>query len=226
MKPGITIIYLFLLPITFLQCTQTKRVMNNKDGNMVTTLVIFPTHSEVDVIETRDKRVKSEALSEEAANEINAQLVKYIPSNINTKYLECDSQLQKEIANSNIKLIKAVKTALNPDKVVVPDFLLHVLDSLGENYGLFLYHGGFTRSYGNITTEYTRRKIIGVASLGFYNTEPNSTYSIMIGILIDKKRKKISMYKELFWRNRDPNEEVVIRSQVRDIILTYFQTSN
>ena len=45
----------------------------------------------------------------------------------------------------------------------------------------------------------------------------------MIGVLVDRKRNRISMYKELYWRNRNPSEELVIRTQIRDIILTYFE---
>lgn len=190
---------------------------------MIKDLIVFPPYSIIDVIETRDKRMRSEAFSQKAENEIKNHLVKYIPSSINSKYLECDSSLKEKIIIANMKLIKTVKGSLVPGKVAVDGYLTELLDSLDNNYGLFLFHVGFTRTKENLKNEYIRRKELGLVSLGFYNTEPNSTYSIMIGILVDKQRKRISMYKELYWRNRNPNEEVVIRTQVRDIILSYFQ---
>ena len=223
MKNLITYIFIFVLTMPLLQCAPNKRIISNKDTNSITNLVIFPNYSKIDVIESRDKRIRSDAFSKDSENEIRNQLAMYIPSNVSTKYMECDSTLEEEIINANIQLIKRVKSSFTPGKAAVPEYLLNVLDSLGENYGLFLFHGGFTRSEKNFKTEYIRRKVIGVASLGFYNTEPNSTYSVMIGILIDKQRKRVSMYKELYWQNRNPNEEVVIRPQVRDIILSYFQ---
>lgn len=222
MKNTITYIFIFVLSMALLQCSTNRRVISNKDSTKITNLIVFPNYSKIDVIESNDKRIRSDAFSQESENEIRNQLAKYIPSHVSTKYLECNSNLEEEIINANIKLIKSVKGAMTPEKVSIPEYLLNVLDSLGENYGLFLYHGGFTRSEENLKTEYFKRKVIGIASLGIYNTEPNRTYSVMIGILIDKQRKRVSMYKEIYWRNRNPNEEVVIRPQVRDIILSYF----
>ncbi|MEO6454795.1 MAG: hypothetical protein ABIN97_12015 [Ginsengibacter sp.] len=226
MKLKFSYIYLFLLPIFFWECSPGKRTFNNKDGSSIGTLLIFPNYSNIKVIEIGDKQVRSESFSQDAENEIRGQLIKYIPSTVKTKYLECNDKLGEEIVNSNIHLIRAVKGSSFPSKVNAPKFLLNILDSLGENYGLFIFQSGFTRTLENLKKQYFKRKTIEIASLGIYDTEPNSSYSIMIGVIVDKKRGKVSMYKELYWRNRNPNEEVVIRSQVRDIILSYFQTSN
>ena len=217
---------LIFLPIVFLECSPPKKALSNKDSNLVQNLLIFPTYSKISVIEKGDKRVKSESFSGEAESEIKTQLINYIPSAVTKKFLESDSTLKENINTSGIKLIKSLKASLSPRKVEVPGFLLNILDSLDQDYGLLIVQDGFTRTSGNLKTQYIKRKEIALATLGFYNTEPNSSYSVMIGVLIDKKRKQISLYKELYWRNKEPNDKFVIRSQIRDIILYYFQTPN
>lgn len=192
---------------------------------MVQRLLVFPVHSQIDIIERRDKRMVSDRFSAESETEIQNQLNHYIPSGIHTAYLNCESKLDEDMRNAGMQLVKAVKRAAFPKKVEPPALLLKMLDSLKEDYGLFVFHAGFTRTPANFRNEYARRQTIAAASLGLYNTEPNETYSVMIGIIINKEAKRVSMYKELYWRNRDPNETVVIRSQIRDIILSYFQSS-
>lgn len=225
MNQKLTYFYFVFIAISFLQCTQPKRAMSNKDGHLIENLVIFPIYSKIDIIENQDKRITSEIFSSDAEIKIKNQLEKYIPSNINKNFLAGQIELEEQIIKSNVQLIKTYKGAIFQKTVEVPEFLLNILDSLGKDYSLFIFHRGFTRTPENLKTQYIKRRTAALASLGFYDTEPNSAYSVMIGVLIDKKRKRISMYKELYWRNRNPNEEVVIRSQIRDLILGYFQNS-
>ena len=225
MKQGAVYFYCVLMSMSFLQCHRPRLAMSRKDGHLVKQLLIFPVHSQIDIIEQRDKRVVSGIFSAASETGIKKELDHYIPSGIHTAYLNCGGKQEEEIRNAGIQLVKTVKRAAFVKKVEPPDLLLKMLDSLKEDYGLLVFHGGFTRTSSNFRTEYARRRTLAVASLGLYNTEPNETYSVMIGMVINKRTKRVSLYKELYWRNRDPNETVVIRSQIRDIILSYFQAS-
>lgn len=226
MKLQVSVICLLLIGVIFSQCNPSRRIFNEKDSYLVNRLLVFPVHSQIAVIEKGDKKTNDENLSSEAETEIKDQLKKFIPVSLSTNYLECKKEKKEEIIQSIIQLIKTTKSAISPQYVRVPDMLLNVLDSLGENYGLLIFQEGFTRTQKNLMNQQIKRRAIAYASLGIYDTTPNESYSVMIGVLIDKKNNRLSMYKELYFRNRDPNEEVVIRSQIRDIILSYFQDSN
>ncbi len=197
--------------------------MSKGDGELIKSLVIFPVYSKIQVIEKGDQLITSESFSYNAEVEIKNKLAVYIPSQVNRRFFACEKELEEELIKTNAQLIRTSQKALLLSKVEIPEVLLNLLDSLGEDYGLFIFHRGFTRTPENLKTQYIKRRTAATASLGIYDTEPNSAYSIMIGLLIDKKRKRISMYKELYWRNRNPNDEFVIRAQIRDLILGYFQ---
>ena len=119
-------------------------------------------------------------------------------------------------------MIKSVRKSVFPIRAKIPDLLLHIIDSLGHDYGLLIIQDGFTRTPANYRNQTIKRTALTATSLGLYNTTPNLSYAVMIGILIDKKRRDVSLYKELYWRNKDPNDENVIRAQIREILLYYF----
>ncbi len=215
---------LLCLPALFTQCAINKRVVSNKDSNLVDSLLIIPVYSNISIVTKGDKVATSEMFSIDAEDLIEKQLKKYIPTTVSTKYLEQNDPLKPAVIPAYMKLIKSIKISLMPDSVKVPEEILIALDSLHQNYALFVYQYGFTRTVENFKNQYIKRRAINVTTLGIYNTVPNSSYSTMIAVLVDKNRKKISMYKELYWRNKNPIDEVVIGTQLRDIILTYFNS--
>ena len=223
MKTSSCIFLISIIATSFIQCAAHKRAIINKNSSPVTSILIFPICSQIDVVEKKDQKIRSETLSSASEAAIKKHLDKYIPEDVKKYYFECNEQHQVEIINTNFQLIKSVKRAVVIKNTKVPEYLLEILDSMKEDYGLFIFHEGFTRTQVNLEKEYTRRYMLGFETAGFYRTEPNAAYSVMIGLLIDRKKRQVAMYKELYWRNRDPNEEVVVRSQVRDIILWYYQ---
>jgi hypothetical protein len=224
-------LFLFFLPLALLSCTSPKKMARgteiiSKNQDSVQNLLIFPTCSYIEVIEKRDTRVNSYRFSSEAENEIYNRLVEFLPASLDKQFMQNDSLLRESIASSGIRLIKSLKKSFNAQKARVPDYLLQVLNAQGQDYGLLILQVGFTRTPDNYKKEYIRRQDLGWTTLGIYTTEPNSSYSTMFGLLIDKKRKRVVKYKELSWRNKDPNDKYIIRTQVRDIILTSFQLGN
>jgi hypothetical protein len=213
---------LFILAI-FPGCSGSKNFVHSGDTQAIKSLLIFPVYSQIEVIENRDKRIKSDFFSSGAEAQIYKELEKYIPSDVRKIYPEFNDDLEPGIINSTIKLSRTARSSLSPKSVKIPALLLQVLDSLHEDYGLIILQAGFTRTRENEKIQYMRRRTTAFATLGFFDTEPNKSYSVMSGIILDRRNKKLLMYKELGFPNRNPNEEVVIRTQLRDIILSCFQ---
>ena len=204
-------------------CSTTQQAFRNNYNDWNSKVLILPAYANIQVIETGNKLKRSKSASEESATEISAQERKYIPSSVQAKYVEPDAKLLEEIANSGMmKTIREINSVHNRSKISVPKILLKILDSLKEDYGLFIYQVGIMRTFENLKNKYYLRKVIGVPSFGVYN----SSCSVMIGILIDNKKQKVIKYKELYLDNRDPNERFVISFQVRQLIESCFQTSN
>jgi hypothetical protein len=214
-------ICLFLLNL-LTGCSGSKNFSTAKKDQAIKSLLIFPVYSQIDVIEKRDKRIKSAFFSAGAEAQIYKEFEKYIPSEIHKVNPDFDDDLETAIINSSIKLVQTIRSSLSPSNVKVPALLLHILDSLHEDYGLIILQAGFTRTPENEKNQYIRRKNTALATLGFFDKEPNKSYSVMSGIIINRQNKNPAKFKELSFRNRNPNEEVVIRSQIRDIILSFF----
>ena len=218
---------LLILSIVLLQCNPPQRLtFSDKKASSVNRLVIFPVVSLIGTINDKDKVQESLFLSQEAEKQVIKNLKVFLPANITTKYLVLDSATDEQVKEVNINLIKRLHSSPLIRRMPAPAYTLKILDSIEEPYGLFIFHGGFTRTDENYKAEYLKRRSMSLATLGFYNTVPNEAFSIMTGMLVDREQKTIAMYKELNWRNRDPKEEVVIRSQIRDIILTYFNNGD
>lgn len=203
-------------------CASSKNFSNTKKNEPIKSLLIFPVYSEISVIEKRDKRIKSDFFSEGAEAQIYKELEKYIPSGIHKSSPAFGNELEAGIIKSNINLLRAIRASLSPGSLKPPALLLHVMDSLNEDYGLIILQDGFTRTPENEKTQYKRGRNTAFATLGFFDREPNKAYSVMSGIIIDRQNKKLAKFKTLSFPNRNPNEEVVIRSQIRDIILSWF----
>lgn len=179
--------------------------------------------TEIDIINTKDQLQKSETFSSTAEIQIKKQLNDFIPDNIASVPFYCDADMQKNIDSVSVVLIKTVKRSSPVNRVKVPELFFTILDSAKQDYGLIILHTGFSRSEENLVNQYIRHHTEAIATLGLINRVPNKSYSTMIGLIVDRRNRKIAMYKELYWRNRDPNQKVVIKSQLRDVLLSYFQ---
>jgi hypothetical protein len=125
-----------------------------------------------------------------------------------------------------VQLIKKARKSIVIKNVSIPEFLISIMDSCGYDNCLFIFQNGFARTPDNFSKQYYRRKLLSLKTLGLYETTPKISASVMVGLAINKKTKKISLFKELDWTNRDPMESNVIKAQVRDIVLGYFDGIN
>jgi hypothetical protein len=228
MKVSIRPFLLLFLFIASLSCNPITRIAQGKEiisdeQDSISNLLVFPAYSNIGIVEQRDYGVDDKALADKAEHEIGALLSEFLPSDMEKKFILSDEITRENLAASGKRLVKSLKKSFNPKKAKVPEYLLQILEERDQDYGLFIMQIGFTRTYENMSKEVLRRRDLGMATLGIYNTYPYSSYSAMFGFLIDRKKKSVIRYKELRWPNKEPNDKYIIRAQVRDIILTSFQ---
>lgn len=212
-----------LLAPFFIQSVPVNKInCSYKDSSDVNELLLLPICSSIGFIEKGNQVSESIPLSQLAESEIRTQVLTFMPSHIKKRSVEFDSATESEIYKSGIKLIKTLRNAPVRSRVKAPPHFVNILDSLHELRGLFILQIGFTRSEKNFQSQFVKRRVLNLATLGIYNTIPNESYSAIIGVLINRDTKEIEKYKEVKMRNRDPNEKVVIRQQIRDIIGSFF----
>ena len=215
---------ILLIALTF-GCGTTEYLTSKRNINEVKHILLFPPITEINVIYRGDKHEKSDLFSDIASQEIVRQLKIILPDTIGVSQFDTDSNHLKEINNTAIQLIKSTESGRTIKGLKVPELLLHQLDSTNHDFGLFIFIIGFTRTKENLTKEYIRRQGISLATLGFYQTVPNSSYSTMIGFIIDRKNKSLAMYRKIKWKERDPTDKLVVKSQLRDLLMRYFQSA-
>ncbi|RYF93123.1 MAG: hypothetical protein EOO00_06540 [Chitinophagaceae bacterium] len=231
MKLSIRGIFFSFLALTTLCCNPISRIARgteivNDHSDTIQRLLIFPTYAHIDMIENRDMGNNNEKLSQLATNEIYSQLSEFLPATLNKHFMQGDALVKESIAGEGHRLIKSLRKSFNPKTAKVPDYLLQVLDAQNQDYGLLILQVGFTRTHDNMVKETLRRENQDWRSLGIYQVRPYSSYSAMYGFLIDRKKQRVIRYKELRWPNKEPNDKYIIRTQVRDIILTSFRLGN
>jgi hypothetical protein len=223
-KPHSYTLLTLLIALTF-GCGTTEYLTSKRNISEVKHMLLFQPVAEISVIYNGDNYEKSEQFSDIASHEIVRQLNIILPDTIGISQFITDSIHQNEINNSAIQIIRSVEGGGSIKGLKVSELLLHQLDSTNQEFGLYIFIVGFTRTKENLTKQYMRRKGIGLATLGFYQTVPNSSYSTMIGFIIDRKNKNLAMYRKIQWNQRDPTDKLVVKSQLRDLLMRYFQSA-
>lgn len=62
-------------------------------------------------------------------------------------------------------------------------------------------------------------------SFGNIDYVPYKEGSMVIGFIVDRKNKNLAYYKKIIWEERDPTEKIVIKSQLHDLMMSYFQNA-
>jgi len=214
--------YLIVLMIFVCQCSGPKLILNPKEGKSIKDLLVFPVYSEISVIAKGNKFVRSDSFSTIAEQRIRSQMQNYFPSRINKYFLQNDQHFDAEVSKYAYQLIKNLKTGTSVYRMDPPPFLLQVLDSLKQDFGLFVLQLGFTRTPDNLISQYIKGQNLTIATLGFLNYEPTKSYAAMLGFVINRFERKVIMFRDIRWPLRDPNDDLVVKVQVRDIILGFF----
>lgn len=222
MKTIFTILFLASTTVIFSHCAQPKNAISRGVRTDIQNLLILPIYSDIEVIENKDRGIRNEVLSAAIENKITKHLENHIPASVDKIFLHFNDSQKKTILDTSMQFIARFRKAKFRNGIKLPQVLSKILDSLNKDYGLLVLHGGFTRTPENFKTEYIRRHNISLYSLGFYDTYPYNSYSLMICMLLERKTGKVVKYKELKWPEKDPNAAIVIWAQIQDLISSLF----
>lgn len=217
-----TILFLTLITVIFPHCSQPKNATSRGGRTDIQNLLILPIYADIEVIENKDKGIRNEVQSAATEIKITKYLENHIPASVDKIFLSCNDLQKKVILDTTIQFMTRFRKAKFHNGIKSPKVLTETLDSLHKDYGLLVFHGGFTRTPENFKTEYIRRHNISLYSLGFYDTYPYNSYSLMICMLLEKETGRVVKYKELKWPNKDPNAAIVIWAQIQDLISSFF----
>lgn len=185
-------------------------------------LLVFPVISEIKVIKIRDKLETDTNLSNYVRNEIVNQVKTIVPDSINATLLKNQEFRLKEIYKCLNDVVKIVESKFKPKTIKAPELLLQLLETTGSDLGLCIFDRGFIRTDENQSKEYTKSVELNVLSLGVYSLFPNKSFSTMICFVVDRKQKTLSFYDKSTWREGNPTETVVIKSQLHRLLMSYF----
>ena len=185
-------------------------------------ILIFPVLSEVGIIKNRDEGIRLKDLSVATEKQIIEHLGNYMPAEAKSSFLTYGEFEKQIIYDSCVHLINEYLKAQFPKRFKSPKFLLDILKTEQKDYGLFLYHGGYTRTTENLKKEIARVKKLSLYTLGFYGRETYETYSLMICILFERKTGKVVKYEVLRFPDKNPNIPYIIRTQIRHLLALVF----
>jgi hypothetical protein len=164
-------------------------------------------------------------LSLEVYQEMSRIMKAQLPENVKVKTITTDSVMQRNILNAAQKIVRDIeKRKKRIKKVVIPEVLIKSLDSANEDFGFVILESGFARTYNNYINHliYNRDPSL-LLGMGTVEYTPYKEGSMLIGFIIDKKNRNLAYYKKIFWQQRDPTEKIVIKAQLHDLMMSYFQ---
>ena len=202
-----------------LTCTH---VSAQKTISKVDRLLILPPLSEIKVIKTSNKLETDTSLTNKVRTEILYQAKTLIPDSIKTVQFEASDLQSQEIYKAFERILETAENKFKPKSVKIPDFLLNLLDSTNQDFGLGIVNVGFLRTDKNQSGEYTKSVRLNFFTLGLYSFIPRKSFSTIICFIMDRKQKTLRFYEKSSWSERNPTETVVIKSQLHHLLMSYF----
>jgi hypothetical protein len=204
-------------------CGTTKQVHPDKINH----LLILPFVVEISEINKGSRLENSPVLSRAVNIEILQEVRALVPPSIQTTVLESDDLQYEKISAAVITMIRSVEGKQHRlENVNVPDKLMQVLDSAGQDHALCVFNKGFTRTDANFSKRLRLNTGVNIFSLGHLNFPPAKSYSNMVALVIERKSKTIRYYQKNLWIQRDPSETLSRRTQVRHLFMRYAQFRN
>lgn len=214
------ILYFFLLMIITSGWSSSKPPAPPKVNN----ILVFAPYADIRVIESRNKRQVDVYASTEVAKEISIQTKNILPDSIRRTSLQPGQQQYEAYAKAVTKIIKTCESQGSAKPyATIPDILIKPLDSLQQDFGLFIVYQGFKRTEDNYKDQYVAKKELSFYTSGLIDLVPIKSSASMVCLIIDRKNRKIKHYLKSTVRDRDPTLPYAIKSMVYHSLMSYFQ---
>ena len=227
LKSRTLFIYFIAAGFGTIGCSGPKQYISKRPVNDVKSVLIIGPFADIRTIHTGDRMQFDYEMSSEVYKEMKGQIPALVPDGVKINTITADSVSQKLLLTAAEKIVEEITSRkVAAKQVVVPQVLLNMLDSVGQNFGFFIMQAGFSRTQNNyINHLYYNRAAVNVLTLGNVTYIPYRDGSTMIGFIIDRKNGNLAYYKKIFWQQRDPTEKIVIKGQLHDLMMSYFQHS-
>ncbi len=195
-------------------------------------ILVLPVQTVISDIFNNNESELNDSLSNATFETTTTLLKTYFPDTVSHEYFYPDSVQQSIINNAIVTIVGKVKTNQKAKSFKIPDSLIKVFEKSKTNYIFCISNVGFIRSYENMRKKYNEGQALQYVSplqglitnlpiipLGF---TPYKSSAIMAAFIIDLKNKNLLYFKRDIWPDRNPTEEIVIKSQLKDLINSYF----
>lgn len=206
-------------------CKGPKQFISKRPVNDVKSILLAGPFTDIRTIVTGNRQEFDYSLSFDVYTEMSKQIKTLIPDGVKIKTVMADSVTQRNILNAAEGIIKDIeKRSKAIRKVSIPDVLIKSLETANEDFGFVILESGFARTRKKYTNHllYNRAAVI-LLSMGSVDYIPYKEGSMLIGFIVDRKNKNLAYYKKIIWAQRDPTEKIVIKAQLHDLMMSYFQ---
>ena len=205
-------------------CGNSKHFVSKDSAGQIREILLAGPFTSVAIIEKGNNQEIDNTISQEVLNEMNNQIATAIPDSIQVQRLKADSALESDILSQSHKIINAIRQKISVKRVEIPGRLIEIMDSVHQDFCFIILEGGLTRTKANYIKQlYYTRPAVSMISLGYLDYIPYRQNSGVIGFIIDRKRKQLAYFKKIVWPDRDPTEKIVIKGQLHDLMMSYFQ---
>ncbi|MES2774592.1 MAG: hypothetical protein V4722_10430 [Bacteroidota bacterium] len=214
-----------LVAVIFQRCSTTRQLTSDRKAHEISSLLILQPVAKIGLINKGNKPETNVPFSKKATKEIELQVKNLLPENILVSQLNVDESQDSTIPNAITYIVNEVEKVKTLNRIVVPESLLHFLDSANHDFCLGILEVGFVRSKDNYDKQHDLGNMTQFATLGLYGFVPYKSSSTMVCFIVDRKNRNLAFYRRGTWKETDPTERIVIKAHLDDLISKYFDSA-
>jgi hypothetical protein len=186
----------------FCSCSTTKYINQAEKGQNIKEMAYFETHSFISHIESGNKGIYNDSLSNLTKSTFETVLSEFRPAKIVDKKIFSNPNDKRNYLEALNKVVSQINSSKDIAKVRIPPFIDSTLNLIDKRFVLASVINGFDRKKGNYSSQVAKGVGIGLLTLGMYTPVPYKSNISMHLFVFDSKSKKI-----LFYGFSKPNED-------------------
>jgi len=215
-------ISLFFIGVLLQSCSTALKLSSGRQVGEINNLLVLQPVAQIGLITIGNKPQPDMLLSKKAIKEIELQVKNLVPRHLRVSQLYTIKGKDSLIQSAINAIVNQVERAKDIRFIDIPETILNVLDSTKHDFCLCIAEVGFARSEENYNKQYDKGNMTQFVTLGMYGTVPYKSSSTMVCFIIDRKNNNIAFYGRDTWKETNPNERIVIKAHLDDLITRYF----
>lgn len=217
-----TLLLIPFLLVLFVSCNTTKMLTSGVKAGEVTDLQLMEPLGFVALIQQGSEPVHNDSLSRIGSLMLDEILSKQSLLPVTGRIDFSNDWLRHQVKNEVLELCARIEKQKTLDNVVLGSTVDSLLEASGKRFGLFVLLQGVTRTNRNYANQSLKGGMIGLLTLGLYMPIPIKAQTRVLALVVDAEKNDVAFFRSTVFKNKEPLDIEVLKSDVGDLFEKYF----